>query len=178
MTRPCFWSEFVISPARCCNIASLTMASPVKHCLRILIRALRRERHFALVEDVPVQPRLARNHLRAGLSPTHASLRSRTAIMIPTSDSSVKRSGIPNQLLGVRLHTIAMSGLSHVRTELFQLLVVPSLAHHPKQTNSWVLIEFDEVSAVCPQIATAATSNIGNCVCANDWRNQNRHGQT
>jgi len=42
---------------------------------------------------------------------------------------------MPNQLLGVRLHTIAMSGLSHVRTELFQLLVIPSLAHHPKQTN-------------------------------------------
>jgi hypothetical protein len=39
----------------------------------------------------------------------------------------VKGSGIPNQLLGVRLHTMAISGLSRVRTELFQLLVIPSL---------------------------------------------------
>jgi hypothetical protein len=36
-------------------------------------------------------------------------------IMITTSNSSFsKRSGTPNQLLGVRLHTIAMSGLSRV----------------------------------------------------------------
>ena len=37
-----------------------------------------------------------------------------------------------NQLLGVRLHTMAISGLFHVRTELHNLLVIPSLAHHPK----------------------------------------------
>ena len=47
----------------------------------------------------------------------------------------VQGSGIPNQLLGVLPHTIACSGLSRVRTELFQLLVVPSLAHHPEQLN-------------------------------------------
>ena len=41
-----------------------------------------------------------------------------TSIMITTSNSSVKRSGIPNQLLDVLLHTMAMSGLSRVRTEL------------------------------------------------------------
>src|SRR6202142_3076639 len=56
--------------------------------------------------------------------------------MITTSNSPVKGSGIPNQLLGDRLHTIAISGLSRVRTELFQLLVVPSLAPHPVKTNS------------------------------------------
>src|SRR5947208_15752677 len=111
------------------------MSVSVKHFLSELIRALRRERHFALVEDVPVQPRLARNHLRSGLSPTHASLRPRTAIMITTSNSSVKRSGIPNQLLGVLLHTMAISGLSRVRTELLQLLVTPFLTHHPEQLN-------------------------------------------
>src|ERR1700690_3349664 len=55
--------------------------------------------------------------------------------MITTSNSPVKGSGIPNQLLGDRLHTIAMYGLSRVRTELFQLLVVPSLAPHPVKTN-------------------------------------------
>ena len=55
--------------------------------------------------------------------------------MIPTSNSPVKGSGIPTQLLGVLLHTIAMSGLSRVRTELFQLLVIPSLAYHPVHPN-------------------------------------------
>jgi hypothetical protein len=34
----------------------------VKHFLSELRRALEQERHFALVEDVPYQPRLARNH--------------------------------------------------------------------------------------------------------------------
>jgi hypothetical protein len=32
---------------------------------------------------------------------------------------------MPNRLLGVQLHTVAISGLFHVRTEFFQLLVVP-----------------------------------------------------
>jgi hypothetical protein len=58
-----------------------------------------------------------------------------TSIMITTSDSPVKGSGIPNQFLGVLLHTMAMSGLSRVRTELCHLLVIPFLAHHPVQTN-------------------------------------------
>jgi hypothetical protein len=50
------------------------------------------------------QPRLARNQYSGlELGPTHASLRSATAIMITTSDSSVTRSGTPNQLLGVLL---------------------------------------------------------------------------
>jgi len=55
--------------------------------------------------------------------------------MITTSNSPVKGSGIPNQLLGAGLHTIGISGLSRVRTELFQLLVVPSPAPHPVQAN-------------------------------------------
>src|ERR1700688_2157149 len=85
---------------------------------------------------LPLQPRLARNQYSGlELGPTHASLRSLTAIMITTSNSSVKRSGAPNQYLGVLLHTIAISGLSRVRTELFHLLVIPSLAHHPVEAN-------------------------------------------
>src|SRR6266478_3341144 len=36
--------------------SSLTMSPPVKHFLGGLTRALRRERHFALVEGVPYQP--------------------------------------------------------------------------------------------------------------------------
>src|SRR5262249_9642460 len=55
--------------------------------------------------------------------------------MITTSDSLQRRSGIPNQYLGVLLHTIAISGLSHLRTELLPLLVIPSLAPHPVQAN-------------------------------------------
>src|SRR5229473_6988209 len=57
------------------------------------------------------------------------------SIMITTSNSPVKGSGMPNQLLGVLLHTLAISGLSRVRTELFQLLVIPALAPHPVQAN-------------------------------------------
>ena len=47
----------------------------------------------------------------------------------------MKGSGIPNQFLGVLLHTIAMSGFSRVRTELAQLCVIPFLAHHPIEAN-------------------------------------------
>jgi hypothetical protein len=47
----------------------------------------------------------------------------------------VKGSGIPNQLLGVLLHTMAISGLSRVRTELSQLRVIPFFPHHPVQAN-------------------------------------------
>ena len=47
----------------------------------------------------------------------------------------LKRSRTPNQLLDVRLNTMTISGLSYVRTELIPLLIVPSLAHHPVQTN-------------------------------------------
>ena len=44
---------------------------------RTLQHALDEERHFALAEPVPIQPRFARNHGSGlELSPTHASLRS------------------------------------------------------------------------------------------------------
>src|ERR1019366_8003254 len=58
-----------------------------------------------------------------------------TSIMIVNSNSPVKGRGIPIQFLDVLLHTIACSGLSRVRTELFHLPVIPFLAHHPVQTN-------------------------------------------
>src|SRR6516165_6795858 len=69
------------------------------------------------------------------LGPTHASLRSATAIMITSSDSLGEGSRTPNQLLDVRPNTIACSGLSCVRTELAPLLIIPFLAHHPVQPN-------------------------------------------
>jgi len=40
---------------------------------------------------------------------------------------------MPNHCVGDLLHTIGMSGLSRVRTELLQLAVVPVLAPHPVQ---------------------------------------------
>ena len=60
-----------------------------KFFLSTLRRALVEERHFALVDGsaLPTVGSL-RNRFRSGLSPTHASLRSATAIMITTSNSS------------------------------------------------------------------------------------------
>src|ERR1039458_1019186 len=107
----------------------------VKHFVGVLTRALRRARHFALVEALPYQPRLARNRFRSGTQSDPCISSVTTSIMITTSNSPVKESGIPNQLLGVQLHTIACSGLSRVRTEFRQLLVIPSLAPHPVKTN-------------------------------------------
>jgi hypothetical protein len=42
---------------------------------------------------------------------------------------------MPTQFLGVLLHTMAISGLSCVRTELDPLLIIPFLAHHPVQLD-------------------------------------------
>ena len=42
---------------------------------------------------------------------------------------------MPNHCAGDLLHTMAISELSRVRTELFQPLVVPSLAPHPVQVD-------------------------------------------
>jgi hypothetical protein len=42
---------------------------------------------------------------------------------------------VPTQLHGVLLHTMAISGLPRVRTELNPLLIIPCLAHHPVQRN-------------------------------------------
>ena len=112
------------------------MSARVKHFSSALLHALKEERHFALMDGVAFpNRRLARNRfqVRTQSDPCISSVA--TSIMITTSNSPTKGSGIPNQLLGDRLHTIAISGLSRVRTELFPLLVIPSLAPHPVQTN-------------------------------------------
>src|SRR5271170_6893214 len=108
----------------------------VKHFLSTLQPALREERHFALVDGVAF-PSVGSLVIvfRSGTQSGPCTSSVATAIMITTSDSSLKRSGTPNQLPGDRLHTMAISGLSRVRTELFPLLVIPSLTHHPVQTN-------------------------------------------
>src|SRR5206468_12019627 len=43
--------------------------------------------------------------------------------------------GRPINVLDVLLHTMAVSGLSRLRTEFDRLLVVPSLTHHPVQVH-------------------------------------------
>src|SRR6266446_9454669 len=112
------------------------MSDCVKSFLSVLHRALERERHFALFEEVPCQPK-ARSVIVPGQDsrsdPCISSVS--TAIMITTSNSPVKGSGMPNQLLGVQRHTSAMSGLSRVRTEPRHLFIVPSLAPHPVHAN-------------------------------------------
>src|SRR4051794_14282394 len=55
--------------------------------------------------------------------------------MITTSNSPAKGSGMPNHYAGDLLHTMAISELSRVRTELFKLSVVQSLAPHPVQVH-------------------------------------------
>src|SRR5580692_7721409 len=123
-------------PDNCRNIASLTMSARVKHFLSALLHALKEERHFALLDGVAFpNRRLARNRFQARTQSDPCISSVATAIMITTSNSSLSRSRTPNQLLGVLQHTIAISGLSRVRTELFHLLVIPSLAPHPIQTT-------------------------------------------
>ena len=55
--------------------------------------------------------------------------------MITASNSPAKGSGIPNHYAGELLHTMAISGHSRVRTELFELTIVPALTPHPVQMN-------------------------------------------
>ncbi len=42
---------------------------------------------------------------------------------------------MPNHYAGDLLHTMAISGLSRVRTELNELTVIPALAPHPVQVH-------------------------------------------
>src|ERR1022692_740952 len=118
------------------KIASLTMSARVKHFSSALLHALKEERHFALVDGVAFSNRRPLViGFRSGTQSDPCVSSVTPSIMITTSNSPVMGSGIPNQLLGVRHHTIAISGLSRVRTEFFQLLVIPSLAPHPVHAN-------------------------------------------
>src|SRR6266576_94957 len=94
--------------------------------------------------------RLARNRFRSGTQSDPCISSVTTAIMITTSNSPVKGSGMPNQLLGVQMHTLAISGLSRVRTELPQLLVIPSLTPHSVEANGEFPRHRDLGSCSCP----------------------------
>src|SRR5436190_18478763 len=100
-----------------CTMLTLTGLSDnvggVKHVATTLPHALEQERHFALMGSLPNQYSGRKTQFDPCISSVTGS------IMITTSNSSVKRSGLPTQLLGVRLHTIACSELARVRTELF-----------------------------------------------------------
>jgi len=102
----------------CRKIASLTM-SAVSSTFETHQSVQSEERHFALVEGfavafaLPTKARLVIGS-RSGTQSDPCISSVTTSIMITTSNSPVKGSGIPNQLLGVGLHTIAISGLSRV----------------------------------------------------------------
>src|SRR5579872_1598704 len=110
----------------------------VKFFLSALRRALMKERHFALVDGLAL-PTVGspRNRFRSGTpsDPCISSVRDCDHDYYFELLFNRKRSRTPNQLLDVRRNTIAISGLSCVRTELAPLLIVPSLAHHPIQPN-------------------------------------------
>ena len=76
--------------------ASLTMPADVKHVSTTLPRALEEERHFALMGEV-LNPTARSISIQVGtqFDPCISSVTS--SIMITTSNSSVKRSGLPTQ---------------------------------------------------------------------------------
>ena len=80
------------------KIASLTMSARVKYFSSTLLHALREERHFALVDGVAF-PTVGSLVIHSGQDtrsdPCISSVT--TSIMITNSNSSVKRSGLPNQ---------------------------------------------------------------------------------
>ena len=123
----------------CCNIASLTMSALSNTLSVCSLHSEERAISLSLTLLLLLllyQPRPARNRFRSGNSvrPMH--------LFDPTFDHDYyfelpgegERIAF-NQFLGVLLHTIAITGLSRVRTELAQLLVIPLLAHHPVQAN-------------------------------------------
>src|SRR6267143_7130899 len=73
-------------------------------------------------------------NLSVSFSPTHTSLRSilRPRLLIQTPFPG---SGMPIQVHSVLPRTISGTELSRVRTELYQLRILPSSSPHPVQTN-------------------------------------------
>jgi hypothetical protein len=86
----------------------------VKTFSSTLLHPLQAERHFALVEICHANLRLASNRCGSGTQsdPTISSIA--TSIMITTSNSPGKGSGMPNHYGGDLLHTMGISGFSRV----------------------------------------------------------------
>src|SRR4051812_16963747 len=82
------------------------------------------------------QPGLALNRSGQELGPTQPSLRSLTAIKIHLFELPHQQgAGCPIITSVIYLHTMAISGLSRVRTELLLMAVVATLAPHPVQVH-------------------------------------------
>jgi len=118
------------------------MSGDVKASSSIRHRALGEERQFALVDDFrfPAKGSLAILAVRNSVRPNH--------LFDPNFDRDYYFE-LPGQgewdaqsFQRWSLQTLAISGLSHVRTELFELLVVPSLAPHPVQSDREVAGHF------------------------------------
>jgi len=79
------------------------------------LHPLRFERHFALAEVCQTNLGLVSNGFRSNTQsdPTLSSIAN--SIVITTSNSPAKGSGMPNHYGGDLLHTMGMSGLSRVR---------------------------------------------------------------
>jgi hypothetical protein len=110
---------------------SLTVSAVSRALENTTVCTRRRAPFRSRLKKCRVQPRLARNQfqVRNSVRPIHLFGRVRDHdfyFKLP-----VKRSGTLNHYVGDLLHTMAMSRLSRVRTETFQLLIIPSPAPHP-----------------------------------------------
>ena len=95
---------------------------------------MKKERHFALVEGSRVPTWARFESLGQELSATQLS-----SITYRDHDYLFELpgegSGMLNHYVGDLRHTIGMSGLSRVRTELLRLAVVRTLTPHPVQMH-------------------------------------------
>src|SRR5579864_45748 len=104
--------------------------------LSTLIQALIEERHFALVVGLRFPPKARFESFGSGTRSDPAI----SSITYRDQDSLIRTplltgSGMPNHYVGDGLHTIGMSGLSRVRTELLRLAVIEALTPHPVQMH-------------------------------------------
>src|SRR5271165_1049860 len=111
--------------------------SPVKHFLRHTTASAPKSAPFRSHGKLGaiINQRLACN-LAGGTQSDPTISPVATSIMITTSNSLLEGSGMSNQVGGDLLHTMDVFGLSRVRTELCNLVVIPFLAPHPEQTDS------------------------------------------
>ena len=107
------------------NIASLTMPTPVKHFSSTLRHALGEERHFALVEELPYQPRLARNRFRSAISIRPMHLFGHNCDHDYYFELLREEERDAQSIARCFSATMAISGLSRERTELFHLSAFP-----------------------------------------------------
>src|SRR5579884_541087 len=84
------------------NMAISNDVGGVNHILSTRLRALREERHFALVVGFALSNRARFESFGSSVRPSH--LRSPTAIMITLFELPTEGSGMPNHYIGALLH--------------------------------------------------------------------------